>query len=259
LNQSVALKKAGFNEVFHAGNIGKNGDFLKYTLLEYGVDISYLIKSNVDTGHAIIQVAEDGQHNILVFSGSNYSNKDMDIDKVIAHFDPQDCLLVQNEINNVPYIVEQGYERGMRIFFNPSPFNEQVLNVDLSKVETLIVNEHELLKLSGFNTLEEAWHFFKPFQINVLLTKGLAGGEYYGKDGAQYTYKAFCVEEVDSTAVGDVFVGYFVAEMMLGKNVEDALDHSSKAAALSTMKEGTVLSIPSTEEVDEYFGDAYED
>ena len=255
LNQSVALKKAGFQEVFHAGNIGKNGDFLKYTLLEYGIDISHLTKSNIDTGHAIIQVADDGMHTILVYSGSNYNNKKHEIDQVIDSFEVGDCLLVQNEINNVPYIIEKASQAGMRIFYNPSPFNKEVLNVSLENIETIIVNEYELLMITESKTADEAVKKLSKYNINVLFTKGKAGGTYYGSNKQVIEYKAYEVDEVDTTAVGDVFVGYFVAEVMLNNSIKNALEISAYAAALSTTKVGTVLSIPSIDEVDLHFGE----
>lgn len=255
LNQSVALKKAGFKEVYHAGNIGKNGDFLKYTLLEYGIDITHLTKSNIDTGHAIIQVSDDNMHTILIYSGSNYNNKKHEIDQVMACFSSGDCLLLQNEINNVPYIIDKASDAGMRIFYNPSPFNKHALNVALEKIETLIVNEHELLRLSECASIDEGIHKLSGYNINILFTKGKEGGIYYGSDGEVYAYKAHQIEEIDTTAVGDVFVGYFVAEVMLNNTIKAALEKSSQAAALSTTKIGTVLSIPSTDEVDLYFGD----
>lgn len=236
LNQSVAMKKAGYNNIYHAGNIGKNGDFLKYTLLEYGINIDYLMKSNVDTGHAIIQVSDDGMHTILIYSGSNYNNKSSDIDEVIDHFNEGDCLLVQNEINNVAYIVKKAYEAGMRIFFNPSPVNDEVLKVDLDKIDTLIVNDVELLKISGLSTYQLALEKLKAHNLNILWTRGKTGGSYYGADGTVQEYAAYQVEELDTTAVGDVFVGYFVAEIILGRDLGTALDMSAKAAALSTKK-----------------------
>ena len=35
-------------------------------------------------------------------------------------------LLLQNEVNLLPYIVDQAYAKGMQIALNPSPFNEKL-------------------------------------------------------------------------------------------------------------------------------------
>lgn len=59
LNQSIALAKAGA-EVYHAGQIGKDGLFLKKICEENGVCVSYIRETDTNTGNAIIQVADSG-------------------------------------------------------------------------------------------------------------------------------------------------------------------------------------------------------
>lgn len=260
LNQSVSIRKAGV-EVYHAGNIGRNGELLKYTLLEHGVKIDFLQKSNVDTGHAIIQLADDSDHTILVHAGSNQSNRIEDIDRTLDYFDAGDLLLLQNEINDIGYIVDRAFEKGMKIFLNPAPFNKSVYTYDLNKVDTLIVNESELLELARARRINDAVRSIMVKKLNVLLTLGLRGGTYIARDGTQHYYRAHQVESIDTSAVGDVFVGYFLAGIAQGMEMEDNLDRSSKAAALSTMRIGTVNSIPDIQSVLEYFDgkDAYED
>ena len=68
LNQSIALAKAGA-EVYHAGQIGKDGLFLKKICEENGVCVSYIRETDTNTGNAIIQVADSGQNGILLFPG----------------------------------------------------------------------------------------------------------------------------------------------------------------------------------------------
>ena len=52
LNQSIALAKAGA-EVYHAGQIGKDGLFLKKICEENGVCVSYIRETDTNTGNAI--------------------------------------------------------------------------------------------------------------------------------------------------------------------------------------------------------------
>mgnify|MGYP000133337789 FL=1 len=63
--------------------------------------------SNKPTGHAIIEVDQSGQNHILLYGGTN---KEIDfeyIDEVLSHFSKGDIVVLQNEINNVPYIIER--------------------------------------------------------------------------------------------------------------------------------------------------------
>lgn len=132
LNQSVAMSKAGAKEVYHAGNIGMNGEFLMYTLLEHGVKTDFIKRSQCKTGHAVIQVADNAEHTIIIHGGSNHNIDIEFIDEVLNHFQAGDLLLLQNEINNVGYIIEAAHARGLTIVLNPAPANKKVLAYDLS-------------------------------------------------------------------------------------------------------------------------------
>ncbi|WZL80206.1 ribokinase [Vallitaleaceae bacterium 9-2] len=250
LNQSVAIAKAGIQEIYHAGNIGRNGDFLKLTLLEHNIKIDYIQKSNSDTGHAIIQYSDEGEHTIIVHGGSNYNNQKDTMQSVLEHFEEGDILLVQNEINDVDYIIDLAYEKNMKIIVNPAPFHESVYRFDFSKVDTLIVNETELYSIAHAASVEEAIQRLQKYDLNIVITLGDKGGLYVGRDMSQIPYKSHLVDVVDTTAVGDAFVGYFVAGLVNGMAIKDILDYSSKAGALAATVEGSAISIPSRREVE---------
>jgi ribokinase len=55
---------------------------------------------------------------------------------------------------------------------------------------------------------------------------------------------------VDTTAAGDTFIGYFLAERAMGKRVRAAMEFAAKAAALCVTRRGAAESIPSREEVE---------
>ena len=60
---------------------------------------------------------------------------------------------------------------------------------------------------------------------------------------------SFCVDVVDTTAAGDTFMGYFVAELSKGTNYAKALKIASAASALTVSRMGAAPSIPSYDEV----------
>ena len=73
LNQSVALGRAGA-EVYHAGAIGQDGDFLTDILRDAGVRTEYVRRlSSVRTGNAIIQRDSKGDNCIILYGGANQS------------------------------------------------------------------------------------------------------------------------------------------------------------------------------------------
>ena len=100
LNQSVALGRAGA-KVFHAGRIGKNGEFLV----------------------------------------ANQRITKEQIDAALEQFDAGDYLVLQNEISNLPYLMEKAAEKQMKIVLNPSPMDEKIKAIPFDKL-TLFFGEY---------------------------------------------------------------------------------------------------------------------
>lgn len=149
LNQSVALARAGAT-VLHAGCIGRDGGMLLDLLAASGADTRFVRQLDEASGHAIIQVDKKGQNCILLYGGANLQITEAFADpQVLAACDRGDVLLLQNEINLLPYIVEKAYGRGMEIALNPSPINDQLGKLPLEKIRYFILNEIEGRELTG--------------------------------------------------------------------------------------------------------------
>ena len=154
LNQSIAAAKAGV-KIYHAGCVGCDGNLLTDILSENGIDISYLRKTPEKNGHAIIQVSDKGENSIFLYPGSNEMVSEDYIDAVLENFGSGDIILLQNEISNVDYIVEKAYQKNMCIILNPSPFNEKLDKIDFNKLTYIILNEIEVMEISGCSVPEE--------------------------------------------------------------------------------------------------------
>lgn len=74
LNQSIAAARAGA-EAIHIGCLGTDGGLLLETLKESHVDTSYIKTVPGKCGHAIIQLAADGENSIFLYPGANYFEK----------------------------------------------------------------------------------------------------------------------------------------------------------------------------------------
>lgn len=249
LNQAIAAARAGA-EVYHAGKIGHNGKMLKDILEENGVNTQNVREAEGENGHAIIQVDKSGQNCILLFSGTNAEIKRDEIDKTLNEFEKGDWLILQNEINELPYIVDKAYEKGLRVVFNPSPINEKIFEIDFSKITYLILNEVEGEALTGFcdkNKILSALR--EKYKINLLLTLGKNGSVYYDGENMIET-GIFEIKAVDTTAAGDTMLGYFVAGIDSGENPKKVLLQASKAAAVAVSRFGAAPSIPKKEELD---------
>lgn len=247
LNQSIAAARAG-GEVYHAGMVGKEGDQLKEYLKESGVDTACLQDCEENQGHAVIQVNPKGENCIIVYGGSNHQISKAYVDEVLEQFDENTYLLLQNEINEIPYIVEKAFAKGMKIALNPSPMDEEIRTLDFSKIDWLFINEVEGKEIAGTeeNILEVLTQKYP--KLNILLTLGSSGSVC--KQGEKITEQCvYPVEAVDTTAAGDTFTGYFLAALADGKQIPEAMRMASAAAAISVSKKGASVSIPVRQEV----------
>jgi ribokinase len=144
----------------------------------------------------------------------------------------------------------------MRIFLNPAPMNDAVNKLPLELIDTFIVNEIEAAGLAGVSENPEPESILgslgKKYQsANVLMTLGAAGAMYLDKNGGKPIFvPASRVEKaVDTTAAGDTFIGYFLAETALGKTAEESMETAAKAAAICVSRPGAAVSIPSRNEL----------
>lgn len=249
LNQSVALARAGIT-VYHAGITGNDGDMLVEVCKENKIDTSYLKYMPVKGGHTIIQVDKDAQNSIILYGGTNQMLTREFIDSVLSNFEKGNYIVLQNEVNLLDYIIEQAFEKGMKIVLNPAPYNEKIEECDLRKVKTLILNEIEGNQCTGEKEPEKILHVLnqKYPETEIVLTMGSDGAFYY--DGVRRIFQSvFETHAVDTTAAGDTFTGYYLASVIKGQTVEDALRIAARAAAMAVSRAGAIPSIPVLEEV----------
>lgn len=230
LNQSIALSRAGM-ETYHAGAIGMDGLFLLDQLKEAGVNTDLVkILEDVRTGNAIIQNDEEGDNCIILFGGANQAISKEQVDEVFEHFKNEDYLLIQNEINELPL--------------------DQINYFLLNEIEAMQILDMEEPKEIDGKYISGLLHQKFP-EATIVLTLGsegsvcISGDEYV----EQSIYK---VKTVDTTAAGDTYTGYFIAGILNGKTIKEAMNTASKASAIAVSRQGAAPSIPCLEEVEEY-------
>ena len=200
----------------------------------------------------MIQVIPSGENCILLFGGSNRCITVKQIDETLRHFGKGDCLLLQNEVNLLPEIIDKAYEKGLNIFLNPSPCDEKIKKANLSKIRWLIVNEIEMQQLTMEETPEKAWALLhgKYPKLSLLVTLGSEGSvAFSGNETVRQS--AFPVRAVDTTGAGDTFTGYFITALLSGLPLPECLRRASVASAIAVTRLGAAKSIPEKEEVDQ--------
>ena len=253
LNQTVAVAKAG-GKIYHAGIIGRDGGILKECLTENGVSLDFLKEMpDADGGHTALQVSDSGQNAIIVYPGTNAMISRDWIDEVMRQVEPGDMVLMQNEISNVPYVIQRAREAGAVVVLNPSPITENLKTYPIASCNMLIVNEIEGGALTGETEPERILDQMRlqyPHTVCVL-TLGKGGSWYV--DGTRRIYQPiFRAQAVDTTAAGDTFCGYLLAGLSQHMTPEAAMEMASAAAAIAVTVKGAATSIPAKEVVEEF-------
>ena len=244
LNQSIAIVQAG-GSCAHVGRIGKDAEWLKTQLKSVGVDTDFLFVSDEPTGHAIIQVTPDGENAILTYGGANHTLTEVEIDAGLERARENDLVLIQNEINNVSYIIECAKKKGLQVAFNAAPINKGMKGYPLEKVDFLFLNEIEGEQLSGTKELAGMINILsKRFpKTKLIITLGKTGSLYHFR-GETFQQSAVEVERViDTTGAGDAFVGTFLALYTKSREPSQALLGAAHASADCISRKGaTILS-----------------
>lgn len=242
-NQSIALARAGA-VVRHIGAVGPDGAPLVAMLRAAGADTGHIAAVAQPTGHAIIQVDCEGRNAIIVFAAANGAITPEAVRTALAKAAPGDILLCQNETSAVAEAMREAKARGMRVVFNPSPFDAKIAALPLACVDQFIVNETEeaaLLALGGASATAAR-----------VVTRGADGCESLAPDREPVRAAAFRVKAVDTTAAGDTFTGYYLAAKAAGLDEAEALRRASAAAAISVTRPGAAPSVPTAAEVDAF-------
>lgn len=251
MNQSVALARAGA-DVYHGGMIGPDGQLFLDVCAGNGIKSGYIRCIEAPTGHAIIQIDSSAQNSILLYGGANRCLTEEYVDEVLADFGEGDVLLLQNEVNLLPYIVDRAYGKGLLIALNPSPFDDRLNAVDMDKIGIFILNEVEGCQITGLCAPDDI--IVKLLQMyplaRIVLTLG-EDGAVYADARQKYYQPVFEVRAVDTTAAGDTFTGYFLTGLCEGKSIPEVLKMSAKAASIAVSRKGAVPSIPGRAEVEE--------
>lgn len=248
-NQSAALAKAGV-PVYHAGLIGDDGKVFLEAAKEYNINAEFIQTCEGKTGHAIIQVDKNGQNCILLYGGGNRKITKDFVDQVLSGFENGDILLLQNEISELDYIIDQAYAKGMQIYLNPSPFDAALDTCDMNKISCFLLNEIEGGQISGETEPDKIVDAIlaKYENAKIVLTLGGEGSMYADKE-KRCRQPIVKVEAVDTTAAGDTFTGYFIAGVLNNMSVEDTLKMCATASGITVSRKGATPAIPFMAEV----------
>lgn len=240
-NQSVAAAKASAR-VLHIGSVGYDGARALSDLQENGVDVTHVAESTTATGHAIITVNPEAENSIVLFSGANQQITDAHVMRALGFANSHDTLMMQNETSAQSAAARLGFEMGLRILYSAAPFDVITLRDILPYASLLMMNEGEAEELrASLGSLPE---------IDLIVTKGAAGADWYSTKEGPLFMPSFRVTPVDTTGAGDCFAGTIAAALDSGLGREQAMLRATAAAAIQVTRPGAASAMPTAAEVD---------
>jgi ribokinase len=223
-NQAVACARLGA-DVTLLGAVGADdiADEALAGLREAGVELS-LERSSEPTGVALIYVDAEGENQIVVAPGANWTLGELELP-------PHDAVLCQLEIPDGAVLA--AWEQCAGLFcLNAAPARPIGVDADLT-----VVNRYELEVLSRRDGL-------------VAVTHG-ADGAVLLDDGEEVARAAPPpVEAVDGTAAGDAFTACLLVSLLEGREPLESLERACAAGALAASRPGAQPSLPTADEVD---------
>lgn len=264
-NQSVALARAGAN-VVHVGCIGRDGRPLRTQLAEEGVDVSCVQTVDEPTGHAVIQVDPQAENAIVILAGANARVSPAQVDQALDQARPGHWLLLQNEVPRGDAWIAAASERGLRIAFNPAPFEPAITHWPLHLVDLLVVNQSEAAGLAQADALADplaAPQADTPEATLAQILENRLGqgrapdrppplialtlgsrGSLLCQSGRTILTPPTPTTVCDTTAAGDTWIGYFLASLIEGCTPSDAAQRAADAASWCVSRPGAIPSIP---------------
>lgn len=258
-NQAAAAAKLGA-DVAIIGKVGSDdyGTELIHSLNKSGVDTNG-VQQESTTGMAFINVSGNGENNIILVPGANSKMRRSDIDDLKGIIEDRDIIIMQLEIplEVVDYALEMAVKYKKKVILNPAPA-QRLPNHILRNVDTIIPNETELQLLTGMPTSTEQEIILAALQLKslganrIIVTMG-GNGSYLINEEQQVHIPAYKVKPVDSTAAGDSFIAAFTVGIIKGMSDHEAAKFASKVSAVVVTREGAQPSLPTLEEVEQFF------
>lgn len=268
-NVCVQAVKLGCQAAYltKVGNDGF-GEFLIQTLLDEGVDTSFISKScDYDTSLAFVSFQQNGEREF-----SFYRRAAADL-----HFSPEDfkgvnfckgdifeygsvALKTEQARETHLNLIEKATSAGALICFDPNlRFNLWESKEELRRTvaefakyaHVIKVGLDELEFITGERGESAVQKMFNGNLKLLLVTDGGKGAKGYLADGKSYSCGGFKVKTVDTTGAGDSFFGAFIAQLLEAKaapenilngdaDYEKMLEFACKCGAYTTAGYGAI-------------------
>ncbi|SEO53418.1 carbohydrate kinase family protein [Paenibacillus sp. OV219] len=247
---SMALAKLGLKLAFN-GTLGEDGfgHFVREQFTQYGIDTSYIYKSNFNTGISIA-INPEVDRSFISYLGSNteLSLQQLDMDSVAlarhVHLtgykgrrNHAEYMKVAKEIKSlgVTTSIDVGWDETGEWF---SGIFELMHEVDV-----FFMNEVEAQQFTGLSNIKDILHKFAEYTDHIVIKLGSAGA-VAAVHGQTKFQSGFQVPVVDTTGAGDSFNAGYIYGFLTGQSIEMSLLYGNACGALSVSMSGGSTGTP---------------
>ncbi len=237
------------NQVGMLGALGNDtiGDEQISILESEGVDVSCIKRFNMHSGQAYILVDSKGENVILTYKAVNDMLRAEILDEEHigkALRDVEHVVVIDPPIEFASALISKARALGKRVTWAPALLTRlgyDVLHPGISKVDYLILNEHECLRLADAKDVMQGVKALKAKRVIVTLSsKGCI--MHWGNNTMlipALDLSAMGMQIKSTVGAGDALIGTFVALLLRGYGESEALFLANVAAALKVTKEET--------------------
>ena len=286
-NVTVGLARLGVSSRF-VGQVGRDpfGDFLSEVMAAEGVDIEYLMRSEVArTTLAFVATRDDGRKDICFYRNPgadamlNAADIRPDLFDGARLFHCGSVSLSQSPCREAQYhAAEMARERGLLVSFDPNwrpgVWHDHELAGDLitlmmSLSDVVKIADEEWEFVTGTTDFSEGAEKIRRFGPRlIVVTKGENGAYFNAETPDGRTIEdeiaGFKMQAVDTLGAGDSFVAGLLSRLLQYPVLDDALNERSlcdavrfanACGALATQKAGAIPSLPTHMEVEQFLRD----
>ncbi len=249
-NQAAAAAKCGAR-VRMLGRTGEDGAFIRDALEVAGVRVRDIATNDKVSGSATVMVAADGENAIVIAPESNLRLTKEAIERFLDRAQQTEIVVFQNECALLHEGIALAAKRALRVWLNAAPADERLRSLRLEKLAGLIVNETEAETITGERDPRRALEALAKRMPGgtAIITLG-AQGAIAALGSARYAHRGYVVDAVDTVGCGDAFVGAYLAAIVDGRDIAQALARGNAAGALAAMRAGAMRSLPARAEID---------
>lgn len=239
-----------------------NGQRLRNIYRDMEIDTRFMfMERRAATGLSSVEVLPSGEKRILTFTGANDLLSSSDVEEAFTSLPDAVILKLETPERTSVAVTEFAAKKGIPCFVVSQGAKSDFPFEKLYPIEVFSPNDRELHEITGIaptsteNCLRAAIRLASIVRAKYYVIKmGDRGAFLY--DGKYYNVVlANNVRAVDTSLSGDIFISALATEYVKNKNIMRAVKYANTVAGISVSRPGSLDSIPTESEVNEFIAE----